>query len=299
MHIFGKILLFMVIIGAATATAFTARMFDVRNSWMKAAEDLKQNNDENAIEIAKQEAELSSLRRELRLLSLKWGASIPDIAVADGASAQSITLRIGTSSGVASGQSRQPPGENPMLYVFRPADDGNGMVWVGPFTAQTVRDRETDIVPTWTVRAGEAQPWSSNQTGWRVWHRLPAGAVTGFGKRQQALIDADERLANRNNSLKIQNGLLDGAKKQNGIRREELLGPANPPALTADLTDMEYTHGLSVAIAAEEEARNKSQAEIDRLRREVKIAFEILEENEKKNRELIKQLPQPPKVAKQ
>ena len=34
-------------------------------------------------------------------------------------------------------------------------------------------------------------------------------------------------------------------------------------------------------------------AEIDRLRREVKVAFELLDENEQKNRELIKQLPQP------
>ena len=297
MHIYGKILLSLVIIGAAASTAFTARMFDVRNSWLEAAAKLETENEKNAIEIAKQETDLARLKRELKLLLLKWGKPVTDVEVAEGASAQSVTLKIGTSNGIESGQNRQPPGPNPMLYAFRSADDGDGMVFVGPFTAQTVRDRETDLVPTWTVRTGETQPWAANLSGWRVWSRLPAGAVTGFGKLQQALIDADERLANRDMSLKIQQGLLDGANKQNRIRREELLGPANPPKPAADLTSMEFTHGLSAAIAAEEEERNKSQAEIDRLRHEVKLAFEKLEENEKTNRQLIKQLPQPPPIV--
>lgn len=293
MHVLGKVLLFLTIVAAAAATAFTARMIQVRNSWMKQAETLKAENEQYVRDIAAEEAELERLQRELNLMLLNWGTPVSGFTVTQ-ASPSVVTVPIGTRHGVPSGQNRQPAGQNPMLYAFRPDSDGSGMIWVGSFYAQRVADAETDLVPTWTVRAGEADPWSTPGTRWRVWPRLPSAAVTRFGKLQQALIAADEQLSSKNNYLQVQQGLLDDANRHNRLRREELLGPPNPPAPPAELEDMEYSHGLLAAIAAEDEARNTAEAEVDRLRRVLKRSYQTLDVYRSDNVELVKELPQPP-----
>lgn len=292
MHISGKIFLFLAIAGAMASAAFMAQMMTVRNSWMKANNELKEANEQNAESIAKQEAELENLQGELDLALLNWGTPINGFDMTQ-ANPGAVRVAIGAVNGVVDGQSRQPPGENPVLHAFRPAEDGSGFVYVGPLKVQAVADNETDMIPTWSVRPGEIDPWNQQNRFWRVWQRVPSAGVTRFTDLQQEIFAADERLASKNSYLAIQQQLLDDAKQQNQVRMQELLGPAQPIPIPPDLDGVEFSHGLLAAIAAEEEARNELQADIDQLRRKLKSAFARLEGTSKDNDALIKELPAP------
>ena len=297
MHISGKIFLFLAIAGAMASAAFMAQMMTVRNSWMKANNELKEANEQNAESIAKQEAELEKLQHDLDLALMNWGTPINGFDMTQ-ANPGAVRVAIGSINGVVDGQSRNPPGENPVLHAFRPAQDGGGFVYVGPFQVQSVTDNETDMIPTWSVRTGEVDPWNQQNRLWRVWQRIPTAGTTRFTDLQQAIFAADERLTSKNSYLAIQQQLLDDAKMQNQVRMQELLGPDQPPPPPEDLDGMEFSHGLLAAIAAEEEARNELQSDIDQLRRKLKSAFERLKVTSEDNDELIKELPAPKVTAK-
>ena len=287
MHISGKIFLSLVIVGAVASAAFTAQVITVRNSWTQKNDGLRQSNVENAKLIVSKEADLEKLRNELKNVLMNWGTPITGFNV-NQASAASVSLPIGMRNGVVGGLNG---GENPLLQAFRPAADGNGYVWVGPLRVQSVTDTNTELVPTWSVRAQEAAPWNANNQLWRVWERVPGGHITRFTGLQQGLVNADERLNAKSGYLTVQQGLLADANKQNQKRLQELLGPANAPKPPGELTGLGFTHGLLAAIAGEEEARNSLQANIDRLRRELKTAYATLRGTSNDNTQLIKELP--------
>ena len=295
MHISGKIFLFLAIVGGAASAAFTAQMITVRNSWTMKNDGLRQSNVANAKSIVTKEADLAKLRAELQVVLMNWGTPITGFNVTK-ADAASVSLPIGMRNGIVGGQNRDG-GENPLLQAFRPSADGKGYVWVGPLHVQSVTDTNAELVPSWTVRAGEAAPWNAQNQRWRVWQRVPGGPITRFTDLQQALIDADERSTAKTGYLTVQQGLLDDANKQHQKRLEELQGPNNAPAPTGGLVGLEFTHGLLAAFAAEEEARNLLQAEIDRLRRQAKTAYATLKETTDDNSELIKELPPATKNA--
>jgi hypothetical protein len=298
MNIWGKVLLGLVILGAGAATALTARMVEVRNSWLKQNQNLREANIENVKQIASKEAELEKVRNDLKVALLNWGTPVTGFPIQPGAGAGAINLQVGMRNNIISGEARQMPdgsaGQNPLLHAFRPADDGNGYAYVGPLRPQSITDTNTTAVPVWTVRSGEADPWNAQTQQWRVWPRVPPGAVTQFMDLQARLIKADESLASKDKYLEIQQALLDEAKKQNQVRRQELLGPENPPESPEPLDGMEYTHGLLAAMEAEEEARNVLLAEIDRLRRELKASYARLNGLRDDNLKKVQQLPQPP-----
>jgi hypothetical protein len=289
MHISGKIFLFLTIVGGFASAAFTAQTITVRNSWTMKNDGLRQKNIESSKAIVTKEAELAELRAELKLVRMNWGSWITGFTV-NQASAASISLPIGMRKGIVGGQNRQG-GENPLLQVFHQSADGKGSVWVGPLHVQSVTENSAELVPTWSVRAGEATPWNVQNQRWRVWQRVPAGQVTRFTDLQHELISADERLTAKIGYLTVQQGLFEDANKQLQKRLQELLGPAEAAEIWTELVGLEFTHGLLTAIGGEEEARNSLQAEIDRLRREVKEAFAMLERTTDDNSELIKELP--------
>jgi hypothetical protein len=289
MHISGKIFLFLAIVGGAASAAFTAQMITVRNSWTMKNDGLRQNNVENAKAIVTKEAELAKLRAELQVVLMNWGTPITGFNVTK-ADAASVSLPIGMRNGIVGGQNRDG-GENPLLQAFRPSADGKGYVWVGPLHVQSVTDTNSELVPSWTVRSGETAPWNAQNQRWRVWQRVPGGPITRFTDLQQALINADERLTAKTGYLTVQQGLFDDANKQHQKRLQELLGPAEVAAAPTDLVGLEFTHGLAAAIAGEEEARNSLQADIDRLRREVKTSYATLQGTKDDNSKLIKELP--------
>ena len=289
MHISGKIFLFLAIVGGFASAAFTAQMITVRNSWTMKNDGLRQKNVENAKAIVTKEAELAKLRDELQIVLMNWGTPITGFNVTK-ADAASVSLPIGMRNGIVGGQNRDG-GVNPLLQAFRPSADGKGYVWVGPLHVQSVTDTNAELVPTWTVRSGEAAPWNAQNQRWRVWQRVPGGNVTRFTDLQQALIIADERFTAKTGFLAVQQNLFDDANTQHQKRLQELQGPDNAPAPGAKLVGLEFTHGLLAAIAGEEEARNSLLAEIDGLRRDAKAAFATLQETTDDNSELIKQLP--------
>jgi hypothetical protein len=291
MHIFGKILLGLVIVGGAASVAFTAQMITVRNSWTQKNDGLRKSNIENATTIASKEAEIAKLRNELKTVLLNWGTPITGFNV-NQANAASVSLPIGMRDGIVGGQNRQPAGENPFLQAFRAAADGSeAYVWVGPFRVQSVTDTNSELVPTWTVRPQEADPWNAQNQRWRVWQRVPGGRITRFTDLQLELVAADQSLNAKNDYLTDQQRLLVDANTQNQKRLQELLGPAEAGERPDKLVGLEFTHGLLAAISSEEEDRNSLQADIDRLRRELKTAYATLQGTSDDNTQLIKELP--------
>ena len=72
MHTLGHVFIWLIAVGALAASVLTAKTFDVRNSWTKKVETLKQQTSTQAEELAQKETQLRQLREEYHHLMLGW-----------------------------------------------------------------------------------------------------------------------------------------------------------------------------------------------------------------------------------
>ncbi len=264
MHVLGKVLTGFVIIGALAALGLTAKMLDVRGSWLKKASELKEENIANAAKIDELEAKLRAKRSELARVQIGWGQSwnLPQPPTVNPSGL--VAAPIGTNQGVRAPDENNPA---PVLYLFRP-DQQTGMKYVGPFKAQTVRDNQLGMMPTWTTRPDEVTGWQSGGAGtWRIRSMVPSFAVSRFADLYADLTTSDETLSAKQENLARHNQLLAEAEAQQKVRQQELLGGIDVPPATE--LPPEFTEGLVKAVEDEEEARNKLLAQVDQLRREL------------------------------
>ena len=292
MHILGKVLLGFVIVLGAVGVALTAKTIAVRNYWMEQVADLETANADNAKTIADLGAELDEVRRGLDRTLFNWDDYWTNVqAEPAGGNEELLIVGLGTRDGLVSGAAMKPPAENPALFAFRPTDEGDGYLWVGPFQAGQVRETDAGLDPVWRVRGNEMQLWEQPGEVWRFRKRIPTGAVARFNDLQRSLTEADEFIAAKDRYIQNQQKLGDDAKEQNRKRVEQLLGPPNPSDPPADPKRMEYTHGLVTALAAEEETRNEAQVAVDRLRREIKKSNRQIDDLMADNKNAVAELP--------
>ncbi|MCA9113910.1 MAG: hypothetical protein KDA79_02410 [Planctomycetaceae bacterium] len=291
MHVLGKVLLGLCILGAVGAVGLTAKLVNVRNSWTKRVAELKQENEKTADELRRQRIELKSLRNQLAREELGWGKSWSQANVSRQADGTLIVDGVGRRQGLG-----LPEGPNsPVVHAFQPAP-GGGMAYVGPFQATTVEENRAALRPAWKVRPGEADSWTSGPD-WRLRTQVPAGFLNRFHDLQSQLVNVDQRLANEQSRLEDQKNSLADANNVLAVRLEELEGdPDAPEGVPAEFSD-----GLLAVLERVQNERSAGLEEVDALRHKVHQTNErlnaVLQENLQLARQLTEKTEEPAATA--
>ena len=280
MHILGKILIWLIVLGAVGPLVLTSKVISYRNSWTKQIKLLQESNEKKQQEVAERQKKLTELRNELSRTMLGWGHYW------DGFQAGVNNGMVGARGGIGADHGFGLPAgpEPPVVYLFMPDGEG-GSRYVGAFQppdAGSIRADEVLLKPTWLPRPGEEEIWAGAQDGWRCRTQIRAAYVRRFSDLYVDLEFADDHLARRQYNLQLQNKLHEVSKKLRDYRLQELLGPPDAKEVGSD----HLLVGLVKAIEREEERRNATQARVDRLRREMEQATRKLQELIENNREL-------------
>lgn len=286
MNVWGKVLAVLVVITAVLATIFTAKLITVRNSWTAKTQSFEKNFQQADDEARKATQQLKLVLDEKEQLNREWGTAFN---AAGGVNSQllnnppdgRIEVGLGANHGLKEGQ---------VLHGFELQADG-ASIYRGPFKVLPGTQAERCAVqPHFFVRAGEVNGWKSGLWRWRS--SVPSGYSSRSDDLQISFTRADETLADRRNSLAIQDRLTAEADAGLARRRAELVGGGQltqEPAVAA-----EFRVGLVSTVAATEEERNTVLLEIADLRQKVRAARDAVQLLQQKNRELIQKLPQPP-----
>ena len=273
MHVLGKVLLALCILGAAGSVALTAKLVNIRNSWTRRVAQLEQDNVRMAEELETQRKRRMELRNELLRESLGWGRSWCRAnvnALGDGTLAVD---GVGRRQGLGLLE-----GTTPVVHVFQPAA-GGGMTYVGPFLASAEENRSA-LRPAWKVRPGEAETWTPG-TDWQLRTQVPSSFINRFHDLQGQLVNVDQRLAFEQARLTDQNRSLAAAQETLATRMKELQGdPAE-----ADGPE-EVRLGLIAVLEDRQDQRDTQLTAVDQLRREVFRTNRRLEALLTENRQL-------------
>src|SRR5262249_9885626 len=143
-----------------------------------------------------------------------------------------------------------------------------------------------ELKPTWRLREGDGGHWNHPEAKWRWRGTIPAPNTGQFVELQDRLVRADQILSDRNKNLEIQNSLLAAAQQRLKGNLQKLGVDAEKPDNT----------GLVDAVAKEEETRNATWNELDRLRRAFSAELKRRTTLMADNRRLMQRLPQPAKT---
>lgn len=275
MHISGKILAWMAVAGAAAAVVLTARTLELRGGWIQELEELQEQNQKNAQDIAATEKEVERLKRELNENLRRWGRYWTGVEINAGADGRLTSSTWGTNAGLGVPQNGEPP----VVYAFQPADDG--YQYVGEFRATTLRENRAALQLTRQARPGETSDWQSGR--WHFRTLIAPSYHSRFSTLHKRLAVARESVERARSNLNDQQELLQHAQNQLEVRKQELFGQEDDP----------QKPGLVARLHQAEEKRNTTLAEVDDLRHALKQAVAARNRLIQENRQLVGTLPQP------
>ncbi len=286
MHTLGKVLAFLVIIAAVASTYFTAKLIQVRNSWTAKSQNFEKSYDTTVADLAKANAEFVKLRDEIQLARRQWGGTFEvPTQIADPPASGRLQIDAGSNVGL---------NQQMVIHGFQILPDQTS-VYRGPFVVTSVQADRSLVAPTWRIRPQDLQAiadvpaWQAGTWRWRT--AIPSAHSVRFDHHLHAFTSADETIAERQNSLTVQQRLVTEAERQLQLRNAELVGGPELPQDAA--LNPEDREGLVGPLEAEEEQRNKDLLEIARLRRLVRSEKGLVERLQQENEELTTQLPQP------
>ncbi|MCH2211817.1 MAG: hypothetical protein MK110_10975 [Fuerstiella sp.] len=160
----------------------------------------------------------------------------------------------------------------PAVYAFKQMADGN-MFYVGEFQVEQRRDIECTLLPNWQVTQEELNVWLTDpELPWRFRSLVPAPLRLQIDELHSQLQKLSEDYSEIQANVAQQTILLEQAKSQLEIRRQELLGHSDAQVIPGH---PEYTDGRLKAVSVMEETRNDLLIQVDRLRREIRQAGEL------------------------
>jgi hypothetical protein len=275
MHVTGKILVFVFLpVAAIAALVLSARLVDVRGTWMGQLQAAKQQNETTTAQLAEARIANDQAREELQREMLRWNQFWPEVRGQFVPQNKSIVVDAGTAAGLE---------QNKMLYAFELADDGS-VTYVGNFVVDQPQANQSALKPAFRVRDEDIPKWTSQR--WRLREIIPSASAARITDLEKELLVADELLAKQQSNLDTQAKLVETAKEQREVRLSELLGGKNAP-------------GLAAQIRQADEGRNSSLTEVDRLRRAISASLAKIRRLIEENKELAKSLPgqAPPRQA--
>lgn len=279
MHVFGHVLIWLIAVAALAATVLSAKTYDVRNSWIKKVDQLKQDVAKNEPIIAEKEDRLDALQDELTRTTLGWGEPFVNVNGELGAAFQ---LTLQDPNLMAWLASLDPAAQAAqVVYVFRPQPDGSSL-YIGSFqlAGQVAQGAQgAAFTPTWTPRNEDyIQELVQNPSGpFRVRPLVPAHFPGSYAEIRGEMALAERLLLDKQDDLKEQQAREADAKAIRDQRNEQLQGQ----------------DGLVSQLKTAEDARNAELEELDHWRREVDEARKEIEALLNQSREMENQLEQP------
>ncbi|MSR59325.1 MAG: hypothetical protein EXS05_17060 [Planctomycetaceae bacterium] len=274
MHISGKILAWLVVIGGMAAIFLSAQALAIRNGWMTQAQKNEAAFVANQQQIQIKTRELEAKRVELARTMLGWDRFWP---LAQATIRQGELTLTGAISGIQVGQT---------IYVFAFGETGDSK-FLGEFKVTKAADQAAAARPNWFLRVGDL---TEGVYQVRVRTAIPNQFQTRLGEIDQHLLAADLVVSNNEIELARQGQLIGQTDKLIAGRLSEINGA--PDLEGKNLPDVNIK-GLIAAMSDEEQARNVALLQADRLQRALKLAREQFQETVKANAELTKALPQP------
>jgi hypothetical protein len=272
MHIFGKILIGFIILGGASGAVLASRLLDVRNSWMKKAGELVVETDKMQEQLVEKRKKLKGLKIALAEAELGWGSawSKGKRVQADQTSGQLKFDDVGMNDGLGGPDAANRP-ELPTVFVFSRDDQNGSSAYLGMFQVPDRDSLRADgalLNPVGQLRPGETDSWTTDWTqpfDARVRTLIPNAYRSAFTSYRRELITKDQRLADAIADSASQDAIAVEAASILQLSEVDLSGDeAADPAV----------EGLVGASEREEDARNATQQTVDKLRRDLRSAFD-------------------------
>ena len=163
----------------------------------------------------------------------------------------------------------------PIAHVFT-LDAQNQVVYVCEFAARLDQLQDTNCVlePTWLALPQELASWNFSR-GARIRSQIPPGTRNSFSSLNQTIMRSFQQEGLTDIHIQDQTRLNAAAEEGLNVRKRELTGDPDGPEIAEH---PEYRSGLVAALKNLEEDRNAVQAEVDDLRRRLKTATELRQE---------------------
>ena len=281
---FGLALGILVMIGAVVGMIFSSKLILIRNSWHKKTSDAKANVIAQRKNLADSEKKVVLARAELQRAIHGWEQYWPAVQV-DRAQPGVLGLSFGTNQRLAL---------NAPVYVFQPAENGNGVSYVGPFKVKEVNEAQAALTPLWRLR-GEEESWKFGPN-WRIRTNIPRQYQNTLSDLEVMLLRKDEILFAQNKHLRIQQEAKKSAEEHLQLRLKELNGDPDLRPKEKSLNRF-LVEGLHKAVTDTEAVRDSVQADVDELRRLVKRTRDEIERLKGDNERLAKRLSGPAQAA--
>ena len=280
MHTSGKVLAFLVVLLAITASVLTAKLVQVRNSWTAKSVASRNKFIDLSPKISALQAQIDSLNNEIFRSRELWGI-LPLTAQTAVLNPNDGTLQVGFGSDAGLR-------DKLLMHGFEISADGTS-IYRGSFLPVEIQNIAATLKPNWRATPEEIRTWQPGNWRWR--NLVPPGYSENFDKQLTSILKLEETLNDRVRTLNGQVKLLAEANDKLKLREAELVGGDELPKV--DSVDPEFREGLVAATAAAEEDRNQTLLAIDKLRREVRSVQADIEQMLSENIELTNRLPQP------
>jgi hypothetical protein len=265
---------------------FSSKLTLIRNSWHKKTSDAKANVIAQRKKLAESEKAVVLAKAELQRAIHGWERYWPAVQVDRGQQPGVLGLTFGTNQGLAL---------NAPVYVFQPAENGNGVSYVGPFKVKEVNEAQAALTPLWRLRMGEEATWRYGPN-WRIRTNIPRQYQNTLSDLELMLLRKDEILIAQQKHLQIQQEAKKSAEEHVHLRMKELNGDPNLGPKEKSLNRF-LVEGLHKAVADTEKERDAVQADVDELRRLVKRTRDEIERLTADNERLAKRLSGPAQTA--
>lgn len=327
MHLFGKILVWLLFPAAAVSTALLTRHLQIRNSYTQKIDSLRTAVLKNRDTIRNKKAELDDLEARFDRLMLEWQVAWdrPDRPNQPGtrtaragtdAQGKYLNLSVGTQDGVGvevtDPQTMEKTRQFEVLHIFRRrVPNRHDSVYVGRFVLTTdaaqIGPNSVRVYPNWNINAAD---WSLMEVD-----KLPNYNATlpddgkwklmdGLGPVWRIRSSVPEPFSRKFTELYVE---LEGVDRKQKYAAQQLAqARADLQAseqivqkLEAEIAGADGSGGLVGQLRQAEEERNRVLLEVDQLRRQVKRTVEQRDALVVQNRQLAGQLPSPTAPAKQ
>jgi hypothetical protein len=314
MHILGKIFAWILVLAAGASTTLMARQLQIRNSYTKTLEDLKKDNEERAERIATKEKTLANLEADYASVMTGWNnhwdkrdggqyksqnpknlplVQVPSFSVGVGTN-QSVgkivdnpSVKVDTANAAATFKTQLQP----IMHVFWQTDDPETSIYVGPFelptdaTRQDVTANGVRMLPQWALRPGEYASWDyGTKKNWRYRAAAPSAYPEQLLQYYLKIDDVEDKITVASANVVKRDAELETAKGE--VTRYKVI-ISGPNGLGGILTDLDK----------EDDKRNALQADVDRLRRDIKQNLEKRTNLVESINQSAKTLPQPQPVS--
>jgi hypothetical protein len=277
MNIFGKICLWLAVVGIIASIVLTSRVLAIRMAWMTQNQKLEEEFQKNQEELSKRRTELKLKKDELTRLMLDWDRVWDDVAVQVDPASGALQIAVGINRGL---QDKQ------IVWAYQKNPDGSSLL-AGEFKIIKIRDDLAELAPNWRLRPGDTQGWQAGN--WRIRSLVPSYYGERLTATEVALLIADEDLQAKKDDVVLQTKMVAAANGELDQRMKEINGDQQNEGKELPT---EIIKGFLATMLDEEEQRNTAIASVDQLNHDLKRTTERIARIHKINQRLVKSLPQ-------